>query len=102
MPSLPFSAMGLPRQLAPVLKTFLSPPGLKTPFTQSSADPGRERYRRAGMTAATSYIARGYEVRRIFRAASRWLRRPEPHCTALRNLDKRSSRYRGIMSIGVD
>jgi O-antigen/teichoic acid export membrane protein len=58
MPSLPFSAMRLPRRLAPVLKTYLSPQALKTLFTRSSADPGRERYRRAGMTASTSYIAK--------------------------------------------
>jgi O-antigen/teichoic acid export membrane protein len=56
--SLPFSVMGIPRQLALVLKTYLSPQGLKTLFTRSSADPGRERYRRAGMTAFTSYIAK--------------------------------------------
>ena len=47
------------KQLAPVLKTYLSPEGLKRLFTRSSADPGRERYRRAGMTASTSYIAKG-------------------------------------------
>jgi O-antigen/teichoic acid export membrane protein len=47
------------RQLAPVLKTYLSLEGLKTLFTRSSADPGRERYRRAGMTASTSYMAKG-------------------------------------------
>jgi hypothetical protein len=59
-------AMGLPRQLAPVLgqlipvlKTYLSPKGLRALFTRSSADPGRERYRRAGLTACTSYIAKG-------------------------------------------
>src|SRR5437588_2916050 len=53
------SAMGLPRQLVPVLKTYLSLQGLKTLFTRSSVDPGRERYRRAGLTASTSYIAKG-------------------------------------------
>src|ERR1700730_15205875 len=58
MPLLPFSAMRLPRRLAPVRKTYLSPQALKTLFTRSSADPGRERYRRAGMTASTSYIAK--------------------------------------------
>jgi O-antigen/teichoic acid export membrane protein len=47
------------RQLAPVLKTYLSPKGLKALFTRSNADPGRERYRRAGLTASTSYIAKG-------------------------------------------
>ena len=66
MPPLRSSAMDLARQiapvlkqLAPVLKTYLSPEGLKRLFTRSSADPGRERYRRAGMTASTSYIAKG-------------------------------------------
>src|SRR5712671_7611279 len=57
MLSLRSSAMALPRRLAPVLKTYLNPQGLKTLFTRSSVDPGRERYRRAGMTASTSYIA---------------------------------------------
>jgi O-antigen/teichoic acid export membrane protein len=50
--------MGLSRRLVPVLKTYVSPRGLMTLFTRSSADPGRERYRRAGMTASTSYIAK--------------------------------------------
>jgi O-antigen/teichoic acid export membrane protein len=66
MPPLRSSAMDLARQiapvlkqLAPVLKTYLSPEGVKRLFTRSSADPGRERYRRAGMTASTSYIAKG-------------------------------------------
>ncbi len=58
MPSLRFSAMRLPRQLAPLLGTYLSPQVLKALFTRSSADPGRERYRRAGLTASTSYIAK--------------------------------------------
>src|SRR5580704_15679010 len=62
MPSFPFSAMGLARQLVPVLKRYLSPRGLKTLVTRSSADPGRERYRRAGVTASTSYIAKGLSV----------------------------------------
>jgi O-antigen/teichoic acid export membrane protein len=53
------SAMSLPRQLAPVLRAYLSPQGLKTLFTRSSVDRGRERYRRAGLTASTSYIAKG-------------------------------------------
>jgi hypothetical protein len=47
------------KQLAPVLKTYLSPEGVKGLFTQSSANRGRERYRRAGVTASTSYIAKG-------------------------------------------
>ena len=58
MLSLRSSAMALPRRLAPVLKIYLNPQGLKTLFTRSSVDPGRERYRRAGMTASTSYIAK--------------------------------------------
>jgi O-antigen/teichoic acid export membrane protein len=41
------------------VKTYLSPQGLISLFTRSNADPGRERYRRAGMTASTSYIAKG-------------------------------------------
>jgi O-antigen/teichoic acid export membrane protein len=40
----------------------LSLQGLKTLFIRSSADPGRERYRRAGMTASTSYLAKGLTV----------------------------------------
>ncbi len=59
MPSLRSSAMGVLRQLVPILKTLLNPQGLKRLLTRSSADPGRERYRRAGMTASTSYIAKG-------------------------------------------
>jgi O-antigen/teichoic acid export membrane protein len=59
MSFLPSSAMTSPRQIASVLKAYLSPQRLKTLFTRSSADPGRERYRRAGMTASTSYIAKG-------------------------------------------
>lgn len=62
MPSLRSSGMGLSRQLAPVLKTYLRPQELKALFIRSSADPGRERYRRAGMTALTSYIARGLSI----------------------------------------
>jgi hypothetical protein len=57
--SLPPQLAPVLRQLAPALKTYLSPEGLKTLFTRSSADPGRERYRRAGMTASTSYMAKG-------------------------------------------
>jgi O-antigen/teichoic acid export membrane protein len=59
MSFLPSSAMTSPRQIASVLKAYLSPQRLKTLFTRSSADQGRERYRRAGMTASTSYIAKG-------------------------------------------
>jgi O-antigen/teichoic acid export membrane protein len=51
--------MGLPWRLVPILKTYLQPQLLKALFTRPSADPGRERYRRAGMAAFTSYIAKG-------------------------------------------
>jgi O-antigen/teichoic acid export membrane protein len=59
MPPFRFLTMGLPRELALVLKTSLSLAGVKGLFTQSSANRGRERYRRAGVTASTSYIAKG-------------------------------------------
>src|SRR5215472_8802630 len=52
----------LPRQLLPFLKTYLNARGLKTCFTRSSADRGHERYRRAGMTASTSYIVKGLTI----------------------------------------
>lgn len=58
MPSSRFSAMRLPRQLAPVVQAYRSRLGLKALFTRSRADPGHERYRRAGMTASTAYIAK--------------------------------------------
>jgi O-antigen/teichoic acid export membrane protein len=58
MPSLRSSAMSAPRRLVPILKAYLNPRGLKRLLTRSSADAGRERYRRAGMTASTSYIAK--------------------------------------------
>ena len=54
--------MSLPRRLASVLKMALSPRKLKVLFTRASADPGRERYRRAAMTAFTSYIAKGLTI----------------------------------------
>ena len=57
-----FPTTGLSRQLALVLKTSLSLDGLKRLLTQSGADRGRERYRRAGVTASTSYIARGLAI----------------------------------------
>ncbi len=44
-----------------MLRRYLGLHGLKT-MIRSSADPGRERYRRAGMTASTSYIAKGLMV----------------------------------------
>jgi len=57
-----FQVIGMPRQLALFLNTPLSAERLKTPFTQSSGDRGRERYRRAGVTASTSYIAKALTV----------------------------------------
>jgi O-antigen/teichoic acid export membrane protein len=54
--------MTSPRQLASVLKAYLSPQRIKPLFTRSSADPGRERYRRAGMTASTSYIGKALYI----------------------------------------
>jgi O-antigen/teichoic acid export membrane protein len=57
-----FPTTGLPLQLALVLRTCLSLEGLKRLITCSSADRGRERYRRAGVTASTSYIARGVAI----------------------------------------
>jgi O-antigen/teichoic acid export membrane protein len=57
-----FPSTGLPRQLAFILRTSLSLEGLKRLITHSSADRGRERYRRAGVTASTSYIARGLAI----------------------------------------
>jgi O-antigen/teichoic acid export membrane protein len=54
--------MGLRRQLVPLLQIYLNPQGLKALFTRSSVDPGRERYRRAGLTASTSYIAKALTI----------------------------------------
>ena len=54
--------MSLRHLLTVVLKLLLSPLGLTRLFSQSSTDPGRERYRRAGMTASTSYLAKGLTV----------------------------------------
>jgi hypothetical protein len=48
--------MGLRRRPVLLLQIFLNPQGLKALFTRSCADPGGERYRRAGLIAATSYI----------------------------------------------
>ena len=62
MPSLRLSSTGISRQLAPLLKGYLSPQRLTALFIQASADRGRERYRRAGMTASTSYIAKGLTI----------------------------------------
>src|SRR5216683_2027875 len=62
MPPFRFPTMGLPRQLALVLKTSLRLKGVTRLFTQSSADRGRERYRRAGVTASTSYIAKALTI----------------------------------------
>jgi O-antigen/teichoic acid export membrane protein len=62
MPPFRFPTMGLPRQLALVLKTSLRLRGVTTLFTQPSADRGRERYRRVGVTASTSYIAKALTI----------------------------------------
>ena len=62
MPSLRLSSTGISRQLAPLLKGYLSPQRLTALFIQASADRGRERYRRVGMTASTSYIAKGLTI----------------------------------------
>jgi len=56
------SMMWLSRQLTPLLKVYLSLQKLTAWFTQTSADRGRERYRRAGLTASTSYVAKGLTV----------------------------------------
>jgi O-antigen/teichoic acid export membrane protein len=62
MPPFRFPTMGLPRQLALILKTSLRLRGVTTLFTQPSADRGRERYRRVGATASTSYIAKALTI----------------------------------------
>jgi O-antigen/teichoic acid export membrane protein len=62
MPRFRIPAMGPLRQLASILKTSVSLEGLTRLLTQSSADPGRERYRRAGVTASTSHIARALTI----------------------------------------
>ena len=62
LPGFRLPTMGPLRQLALVLKTSLSLEGVKSLFTRSSADRGRERYRRVGVTASTSYIARGLGI----------------------------------------
>jgi O-antigen/teichoic acid export membrane protein len=62
MQSSGFPPIRLPRQLLPFLKTYLTKRGLTALLTRSSADRGRERYRRAGLTASTSYIAKGLTI----------------------------------------
>ena len=62
MSSLRSSAMGLAWHLAPILRACLSPQRIKALLTRSSADLGRERYRRAVMTASTSYIAKALTI----------------------------------------
>ena len=54
--------MGLPWQLALALKSSLSHKGVKKLFIHSSSDRGSERYRRAGVTASTSYIAKALTI----------------------------------------
>jgi len=53
---------GIARQLPSLCKTHLNPRGRWVLLTRSSTDRGRERYRRAGITASTSYIARGLSI----------------------------------------
>ncbi len=57
-----FSKMDRPRQIALVLKTTLNYKGMKRLVSQSKADRGHERYRRAGITASTSYIAKALTI----------------------------------------
>jgi len=54
--------MSVSRQLAAILKMSLSLQRFMVLFTRASANRGRERYRRAGMTASTAYIAKGITV----------------------------------------
>jgi len=55
-------AMVLAEKVARVLKTCAEPQGLRALLTRSNADAGRERYRRAGLTASASYIAKALTV----------------------------------------
>lgn len=57
-----FSMVGRSSQVALVLKSYLNPKHVKRLFTQSNANRGHERYRRAGITASTSYIARALTI----------------------------------------
>ena len=61
MPSFLSSSMSV-SQFAAVLKMGLSLQRFMVLFTRASAERGRERYRRAGMTASTAYIAKGITV----------------------------------------
>ena len=45
-----------------LLKRYLSVQKLKAVFTQSHANRGLERYRRAGITASSSFIARALNI----------------------------------------
>jgi O-antigen/teichoic acid export membrane protein len=45
-----------------VLKSYLSPGKLKAILTQSSANRGLERYRRAGITASSSFLAKALNI----------------------------------------
>src|SRR5215471_13507019 len=55
-------AMVLAEKVARVLKTCAEPQGIRALLTRSNADAGRERYRRAGVTASASYIAKALTV----------------------------------------
>jgi O-antigen/teichoic acid export membrane protein len=56
------SATGLRRQFVPVFEAYVCVQALRTLITRPSADPSRERYRRVGLTASTSYIARALTI----------------------------------------
>jgi len=45
-----------------LIKSYLSPGKLKAILTQSSANRGLERYRRAGITASSSFIAKALNI----------------------------------------
>jgi O-antigen/teichoic acid export membrane protein len=62
MPLSRFIGPNLRQQLTGAAKTYLTPRALKLLFTRSSIDRGRERYRRAGMTASTSFIAKALTI----------------------------------------
>jgi hypothetical protein len=44
------------------LKAYLTPQALKSLVTRASSDRGRERYRRAGMTASTSFVSKALTI----------------------------------------
>ncbi|MFZ0591614.1 MAG: oligosaccharide flippase family protein [Bryobacteraceae bacterium] len=62
MPLPESAAPNLAQQVAGAIKTYLRPRALKSLFTRTSLDRGRERYRRAGMTASTSFVAKALTI----------------------------------------